>query len=526
MPYAASGSATGGPHPPDHEVAVIGAGFSGIGAAIKLREAGVEDFVVIDDADGVGGTWHWNTFPGVAVDIPSFSYQFSFEQRAGWSRIYAPGHELKAYAEHCVRKYRIGEKIRLRTRIAGAEFDERLDLWRVTTTAGETLTARFLINATGVLTEPKLPEIAGVDRFAGEIVHTARWDHSRTLAGKRVGIIGTGASAVQVIPEIAPEVERLTVFQRTPIWCLPKPDGPLPGIARVALKRLPGGQRAARLASQLFVEATFPLAAHFHTVLPIAGGAERIARRFLRGQVEDPVTRERLTPRYAVGCKRPGFHNSYLSTFNRANVELVTDPIAAITNTGVRTADSRSRPLEVLILATGFKVFDRGNMPTFPLRGRGGVALEDWWDANRYQAYEGVSVPGFPNFFTILGPYGYNGSSYFNLIETQVRHVIRCLERARRERATVVEVRSEANARYFASMLARRGRQVFWQESCAQANSYYFNQHGDVPLRASLSLEAAWHSAHFDLDDYRFERRRHEGVRAQVAGARRILPEP
>ncbi len=215
------------------------------------------------------------------------------------------------------------------------------------------------------------------------------------------------------------------------------------------------------------------------------------------------MVRDKLTPRYSVGCKRPSFSNEYLATFNRQNVRLDTDPIAEVTESGVRTG-AGVEGADVLILATGFKVFEPGSMPTFPVRGLGGTDLEAWWDENRFQAYEGVSVPGFPNLFTILGPYGYNGSSYFTLIENQSRHILRCLKRARSDAATMVEVREEANARYFEKMLGRRGRQVFFQPSCASANSYYFDKHGDVPFRASPTLETAWRSARFDLDDYRF----------------------
>ncbi|WP_320671567.1 flavin-containing monooxygenase [Patulibacter defluvii] len=489
---------------PDHEVVVIGAGFSGIGAAIKLDEAGIADYVLLEEGDGVGGTWHWNTYPGIGVDIPSFSYQFSFEQRADWSRVYAPGRELKAYAEHCVDAYALRSRIRFGTKVVGASFDEQAHRWRLEIAGGPPLTARFVIGATGVLTQPKRPEIAGVDDFAGDVMHTARWDHDVSLAGRRVAIIGTGASAVQVIPAIAPEVEHLTVLQRTPIWCLPRPDGALPWPVRTALSRLPGAKLATRVASQAFVEATFPLPAHFHGVVPVARSAERLGRAHLRRQVRDPEVRAKLTPDYAVGCKRPSFSNSYLATFNRPNVTLETTPIEAITATGIRCADGTEHPADVLILATGFKVFDPGNMPPFAIAGRGGVDLERWWDEHRFQAYEGISVPGFPNLFLVLGPYGYNGASYFTLIENQVRHIVRCLKRARRDGATAVEVTREANDRYFASMLARRDRQVFFQDSCTRANSYYFDRHGDVPFRSSLTLEAAWRSARFDLDDYRF----------------------
>ena len=485
---------------------MVGAGFSGIGAAIKLDQAGFSDFVVLEEADGVGGAWHWNTYPGVAVDIPSFSYQFSFEKRPDWSRVYAPGHELKGYAEDCVERYGLRSRIRLRTKVVAATFDDSAHVWRLDTAAGETITARFVVGAAGIFSQPKPPDIPGVDQFEGAVMHTARWDHDQELGGKRVAVIGTGASAIQVIPAIAREAKHLTVFQRTPIWCLPKPDRALPRGLRMALRRLPGAQRLARAVSEAFVELTFPLPAHFAGVLPLIKRGEAVGLKHLREQVHDPEVRDKLTPRYGLGCKRPSYSNEYLPTFNRENVTLETAAIETITPGGVRTADGAEHSVDVLVLATGFKVFDPGNMPPFPIRGSGGVDLERFWEDSRYQAYEGVSVPGFPNYFAILGPYGFNGSSYFNLIESQMRHIVRCLKRARRRSATRVEVSREANDRYFRKMLGRRHNQVFFQGTCANANSYYFDRHGDVPFRASPTLEVAWRSARFDLDDYRFER--------------------
>ncbi len=289
---------------PDYQIVIVGAGFSGISAAISLDKAGFGDYLVIEAGDGVGGTWFWNTYPGIAVDIPSFSYQFSFEQSPDWSRSYAPGRELRAYAEHCADKYGIRPRIRFNTKVLGAEFDDERSLWRLQTDPGGELTTRFIINASGVLTVPKLPDIAGVDSFAGVTMHTARWDHSQELTGKRVGIIGTGASAVQVIPEIAPIVKHLTVFQRTPIWCFPKFDFPLPAALRWAM-RIPGGKALQRLLSQAYVEATFPISAHYFMVFPLARWSAVLGRRYLRQRVDDPVVRDQLTPRYAVGCKRP-----------------------------------------------------------------------------------------------------------------------------------------------------------------------------------------------------------------------------
>jgi cation diffusion facilitator CzcD-associated flavoprotein CzcO len=224
----------------------------------------------------------------------------------------------------------------------------------------------------------------------------------------------------------------------------------------------------------------------------------------LRQEVHDPEVRDKLTPRYALGCKRPGFHSSYLATYNRENVHLETEAIDEITQDAVRTADGAEHELDVLIYATGFKMFEPGTLPPYPVTGANGVDLASWWDENRLQAYKGVSVPGFPNIFTILGPYGYNGSSYFNLIENQARHILRCIGRARSEQATRVEVKREANDRYFKQMLSRRSWQLLEQPSCELANSYYFDKNGDRPFRSSPTLEVNWDSAHFDLDDYSF----------------------
>jgi cation diffusion facilitator CzcD-associated flavoprotein CzcO len=488
---------------PDYHTVIVGAGFSGIGAAIQLDAAGLSDYQIVEAGREPGGTWYWNTYPGVAVDIPSFSYQFSYEQSADWSRTYAPGHELKAYADRCVDKYGLRSRIRFDTLVTAIEFDDGSDCWRVDLGSGQSLTARFVVNASGVLTTPNLPDIDGVDGFAGVTMHTARWDHSQDLSGRRVAVIGTGASAVQVIPEIATAVEHLTVFQRTPIWCLPKLDVPLPAPARLAM-RIPGGKVLQRLLSQAYVELTFAISAQYYTVFPLAKRAERMGRAYLKRQVLDPEVRERLTPRYAVGCKRPGFHNTYLSTFNRDNVELVTEPIEAITASGIVTTDGTTRDVDVLILATGFKVMDVDSTPTFPVTGSNGRSLAQFWAEHRLQAYEGVSIPGFPNFFSVMGPYGYVGSSYFALIEAQTHHIVRCLRRASSTGATRVEVSREANDRFFEEMMSKRHRQIFWQDSCRLANSYYFDSHGDVPLRPTSTPEAAWRSRRFPLEDYDF----------------------
>lgn len=491
---------------PDHEVVIVGAGFSGIGTAIALARAGITDVVLIEEGDDFGGTWYWNRYPGIAVDIPSFSYQYSFAQSPDWSRSYAPGNELLSYAVAVAEGHGLRERTRFGTRVDGATFDEDADVWHLTTTAGDELVARHVIDATGVLTIPKRPDITGVDTFAGATLHTARWDESVDLRGKRVAVIGTGASAVQLIPAIVDDAAHVTVFQRTPIWCLPKPDVALPGVARAGLRHVPGTLPALRGAAQAFVEATFVIPAHYHRQLRVAAVFERLARAWIRSQVHDPELADKLTPRYGLGCKRPSFHNTYLSTFNRDNVTLETDPIACIGPTGVETASGTVHEADVLVLATGFAVFDPGNFPKFPVTGRDGADLGSYWTSHRFRSYEGVSVPGFPNWFTVFGPYGYNGSSYFALIETQAAHIVRCLRHARDHSATRVEVTEEALERFFAEMMRRRVRQVFWQESCALANSYYFNEDGDVPLRPTLTLAARRRAKTFLLADYRLGR--------------------
>ncbi len=268
--------------------------------------------------------------------------------------------------------------------------------------------------------------------------------------------------------------------------------------------RIPGGKAVQRLMSQAYVELTFPLAAQYFTVNPMAKRAPRFGKAYLRKEVKDPVVRDKLTPRYAVGCKRPGFHNTYLATFNRDNVSLVTEPIDKITGSGVATTDGETHEVDVLILATGFKVMDPDDVLTYPVIGPGGRSLSGFWDDHRLQAYEGVSIPGFPNFFTVFGPYGYVGSSYFALIESQSHHIVRCLKHAQRRSAIRVEVTQAANDRYFAEMMRKRHRQIFWQDTCSLANSYYFDKNGDVPLRPATTLQAYWRSRRYPLDDYEF----------------------
>jgi cyclohexanone monooxygenase len=363
--------------------------------------------------------------------------------------------------------------------------------------------ARTVIDATGVMTLPRMPDIEGLETFGGVSVHTARWDEELDLRGKRVAVVGTGASAVQVIPAIAEDVEHLTVFQRTPIWCLPKPDFRLGPAAQFGLRRMRAVRRLARVAGDLLIEAMI-ITVHFDGRIHASRAFETLGRAWLRHQVQDPELRDKLTPRYGFGCKRPSVHNTYLATYNRANVTLETDSIARVTPNAVVTESGSEHPVDVLVLATGFKTFDSENFPKYPVTGRGGADLKQWWwQLHRFHSYEGVAVPGFPNYFTIFGPYGYNGSSYFNLVEASAAHITRILRHARENGASCIEVTEEATERFFVEMMRRRVHQSVWQDSCAFANSYYFDKNGDVTLRANLTRTVARRATTYPLSDYR-----------------------
>lgn len=503
---------------PDYEVVVIGAGFSGIGAGIRLKQAKINSFVILEKAADLGGTWRDNTYPGIAVDITSFTYSFSFEQNPRWSRVFAPGAELQAYANHCTDKYKLRSHMRFNTSVKKAVFDEENHLWELHLDGGGLITTRFILTATGGLTQPKKPDIKGIDSFKGKIVHTARWDHSYDLKGKRVAVIGTGATSVQLVPTIASLVDQMHVFQRTPIWIAPKPDREIPAWLQLAFQYIPGAQNSVRMFTTSATELLMVTAVVYNKQFPnLVQGAERMCLRHLENQVPDPMLREKLTPKYGFGCKRPSFSNDYFRTFNRKNVELVTDPIREITPRAIVTADGQERPIDTLVLATGFKVFEKGNLPAYDVIGVGGMDLGEFWDKNRYQAYEGATVPGFPNIFAILGPYSTSGASWFTMVECQTAHAMRCINEARRRKATYVEVRKEAHDAYFEDILRRQKDTVFFNNNCGSANSYYFDKHGDAPfLRPSGGLEMWWHSRHFPLKDYRFKK---PGYRPEVVWA-------
>jgi cation diffusion facilitator CzcD-associated flavoprotein CzcO len=492
----------------DHEVTIVGAGFGGMGAAISLKRlgygSGSRDLLILEREDDLGGTWHVNHYPGLAVDIASVTYSYSFEPNPHWQHWFARGAELKKYAEHVADTYDLRRHMRFGVSVEGARWDEDEQHWVVSTSQG-THTSRFLMTATGFLSQPRLPDIEGVHDFAGEVIHTAKWDDSASLEGKRVAVIGTGATAVQLIPKIAKVASALTVYQRTPIWVTPKTDFRIPRLLQRLFAVQPWTQRLARRANSAWLEGMMVTAVlHYRQARFFNQAAARLSKRHLAKQVADPELREKLTPDYSFGCKRPTFSNDYFPTFTQPHVALETTPISRITPTGIVTSDGAETAVDTLVLATGFNLWD-ANFPAIEVIGREGRNLGKWWREQGYQAYEGVSVPQFPNFITLNSPYSYSGLSYFMTIEVQMRHLERLFGSLESSGARTFEISERANDEFLARMLARMDDTVFNLGSCATSRSYYYTNEGDaVILRPTSSKSARKAVESFPISDYEF----------------------
>lgn len=498
---------------PDHQIAIIGAGLSGLGAAVTFARSGIDDVVLLERSDDVGGTWRDNTYPGVAVDVPAQAYQFPWALNPAWTRTYATGNEVKDYVDRIALEYDLLRRTQLGTEVTARRWDEGEHLWRLELRNADdttsTMTARFVVSAIGAFVDPKIPTITGLEEFVGPVVHTARWDHTRDLSGQRVAVIGTGASAVQIVPHLAKIVGQLDVYQRTAIWVGPKRDRAVSPRKRAMFRRIPRVQEALRRISTAQTELMLVGFVVNHYRMPwlsdVMGSLLR--RVWYRIQVKDHVLRAQLTPNYGFGCKRPSVSNDYLRTFERANVELVTDPIEAITPGGIRTATGQERPADTLVLATGFHLASEPDCyRRTPVRGRDGFDLATAYETERLSSYEGVSRPGLPNHFTIFGPYGWTGGTWHQLVDTAATHIVRVIAEAERRGATAVEVTPEATQRWTATMQDRMSRSLFQASTCATAHSYYVDHHGDTPYLRPTSSAAAERAARtFPLNDYHYE---------------------
>ena len=492
-----------------HRVVVIGAGIGGIGMGIALRRAGIDDFILAERAHGIGGTWRDNDYPGLAVDVPAQAYQFSFELNPDWKRTFATGDEVMRYVDRVTDDYDIRRHVRTDTDITARTWDEGEQCWRLEVNGGEReLTATYVVSAIGAFVDPKPVDIGGIDDFEGKVLRSVGWDHDYDLTGKRVAVIGTGASAVQIVPEIADDVAHLDVYQRTPIWVGPKFDRRIPKLMRNLYRRFPVTQRPAWKRASTSTESLLVGIVVKHEKLKWVNRAAVFGMRkiWYRHQVPDAELRAKLTPDYSLGCKRPSVSSNYLSTFMRPHVELVTDPIERFTTTGIRTVEGAERPIDAVVLATGFRMAsDPATHRERPVRGRDGFDLATFYEDNRLMSYESVSIPGLPNHFMIFGPYGWVGATWHQLVETASAHIVRVMGEAERRGATSVEVTRDAAEQWTERMRGRLDRSLWHSGECVTANSYYFDHHGDTPyLRPTSSAQAYEAAETFPLDDYAF----------------------
>ncbi len=436
---------------PRADILIIGAGFSGLCLGIKLRQAGIDDFIILEKAADLGGTWRENTYPGAECDIPSALYSYSFETNAQWHYKWAGQSQILEYLKNVAAKHELEAHIRFGAEVRAARWNGEAARWQIETVGGEAWRARFLVTAVGQLHHPHVPRIEGRSSFSGESFHSARWDHSVDLGGKRVAVIGNAASALQFIPQIAPRVERLAVFQRSANWVIPKQDRPYRPWEQWLADRAPLLTRLYRL--RLWLRAELLL---YRMMLGRPWAARigrRMNRRYLERAIDDPELRRKLTPTYPIGAKRILFSDDYYQALARPNVELVTDPIARITPTGIATIDGRRRDFDSVIYATGFK--SNPFLYGIDISGAGGRSLRDAWDGGAH-AYLGILTRGFPNLFMLYGPntnLGHN--SIVIMSEAQARYIVASLRGMERRGATAIEVKEQAERAYNDELQAR-----------------------------------------------------------------------
>lgn len=497
------------PRLPEHEIVIIGAGIAGLGMAAALCKAGFKDFVIFERADDIGGVWRDNRYPAVAVDIPSYAYQFDYYPKPNWSRIYPRGEEVKRYLDDFVESFGLAGHLRLAHPVGAREWDEDAHLWRLTV-AGRTVTARWVISAIGNFVLPRRPDIDGLADFGGPILRPARWNLCYDLSGQRVAVIGTGASAVQIVPEIASSAAHVDVYQRTPIWVIPKLDPAIhPVVQRLFARhtkiQIAVGNRLRGAMEWLLIGGVLKYE-HTTTRRTVHALTWLLREVFYRRQVPDPLLRDRLIPRYGFGCKRPSLSSKYLQAFCLPQVDLVCEPIDSVTVTSIRTDDGIDRPVDAIVLATGYHMaYEPEVYRKEPVHGREGLDLAECFATGRARSYKGVSIPGLPNYMFIYGPYGGTGGTYHDVVRVASIHIIRVICETRRRGATSAEVTEEATERWTADMRNRAARTLFNHNGCKRANSYYFDRNGDNAfIRPTSFADAVTAQERFSFDDYTF----------------------
>lgn len=460
---------TGGDHEHHCEVVIVGGGFSGIGAAIRLVQEGVSDFVVLERSGGPGGTWRENRYPGAACDIRSHLYSFSFAPNPGWSRSYSPQAEIEAYLDRCLDRFDLRSRFRSGHEVEAATWDEARQHWRVETPDAAWL-APLLVWATGPLSEPKVPELPGLASFEGTVFHSAAWRHDVDLSGRRVAVVGTGASSIQFVPQIQPLADRLVVHQRTPAWIVPRRDHAVPGWKRALYRRMPVTQAAVRAGIYLQQELLVPMMLGNRQAREVLEGA---ARRHLAAQVPDPGLRRVLTPDFAIGCKRVLVSDDYYPALSQPNVELVPHAAAGLREAAVVDEAGVAREVDTIIFATGFNASE----PSFCSRitGRAGLSLAEAWSAGM-EAYLGTLVSGFPNLLLLLGPNTVLGhNSVVFMIESQLNLLVDLVRRQRREGIASIDVRPRVQWSYNRQLQSRLQRSVWSTGGCG---SWYLDHRG------------------------------------------------
>ncbi|MGC4060859.1 MAG: NAD(P)/FAD-dependent oxidoreductase [Aquabacterium sp.] len=452
---------------------IIGSGFGGQCAAINLRKIGITDFMLLERRAWMGGTWSQNSYPGAAVDVQSPLYAISSEPYK-WTRMFAEQHELVAYTKHVIDKHQLRDKTRLDTNVTSVQWDEASQTWQVHTEGGETLRAQFLINASGPLSTPVIPPFKGRDTFKGRTFHTNAWDHTYDHHGQRVAIIGSGASAAQVIPAIAPEVKHLHVFQRTPHWVLPRPDRVFTPWQRALLgSRLV--YKLLRTAIYWSLETRVIGFKYSKTLLKLVAQDKAVAH--IKRQIEDPVLRAAVTPDYTIGCKRIILSSTLYPAFTRPNVSLHTrdDGIQEINERGILTTKGKQLDLDLIVYSTGYDATD--GVISYPVIGKGGQSLQDMW--REYpRAYLGTAMPGFPNLFIVTGPNtGIGHTSAIFVIEAQMAYIMRAIQAVQQRKAKSIEVTPRAEADY-TGMVHREMKRTVWQSG--GCHSWYQSKSGHV----------------------------------------------
>jgi cation diffusion facilitator CzcD-associated flavoprotein CzcO len=452
-----------------YATAIVGAGFTGIGAAIKLTQTGVDDIVVLERGDRVGGTWRDNTYPGAACDIPSLLYSFSFVTNPTWSRAYSPAHEICQHIEDMVDRFQLREHIRFGVEVNGLQFDEDEGVWTIKTKGRKKFRARTVVLSSGPLPDHSFPDIRGIDTYQGHKIHSARWDHEYDFTGKRVAVIGTGASAIQIVPELVKRAEFVKVFQRTPGWVLPRLDIATPPALQALFTKVPAAQQLARQA--LFwgheVSAT---ALVWDT--PLTSLVARLGKAHLRSQVRDPWLRRQLTPDFTPGCKRMLISSDYYPALQRDNCKLIDWPIATMSPAGVRTSDGVEHHLDCIVFATGYDVHLTG--PPYPVTGIGGRSLNEDWTAGA-QAYKSINAHGYPNLFLMTGPNSGPGhNSLLVYVEGQLDYAVRAITTILGEGLRYLDVREDVQRRYN-ERIQRRLTKTTWMAGCS---SWYLTADG------------------------------------------------